>query len=483
MQPIYLIQFDLFKVEKLIKDSKPLFLYPSKSKNQFFLSTYSLKTLRKEKIPFKLIKKFDFEKLSVKIIYPLSSSLFDKPHSEAIEEITAYAVSKQKERNKIYIYYLGRNHQPLAGAILLDRPGGMRSYCWKISSTPKKVKDIRYSFPKMVAKIKDPNTRVILSFGGGGLRMFAHPALMKFLELLFTRNEIRKYISEIWGSSGGAMAGLFYAMGIEPIIMEELGYHFYNERYSLDFNPSSLEILKNILLDSVLPAADNLLKGYANCQEAIRKVLKKYLSKKNQRSKLPFYCIAYNLKERRNEVLTTEKVSSSSDSIPIYYTDAIDAVIASSSIPILYVPKKILRKKTEHLYIDGGTTEEIPLISPYQKWLHDKSLKKEKRKKLLIIAVNLFPEFGKIKLLHHWLLKKLPPIRLLQLSATFVDLMRRARIEEQKGHLKEDKNVTLLELHLPLPGSGILNAKLIPTIIETAHKSFLGQLLEIEKKL
>ncbi len=483
MQPIYLIQFDLLKAEKLKKDSKSFFFYPSKNKNHFFLSTTSLKTLRKQKVPFNQIKKFDFEKLPVKIVYPLQSSLFDKPHPEAIEEITTYALSKQKERKKIYIYYLGRNHHSTEGTILLDRPGGKRSYCWKISSIPKKVEDIRHAFPKIVAKIKDPNTRVILSFGGGGLRMFAHPALMKFLEILFTPKEIRKYISEIWGSSGGAMAGMFYAMGVEPIVMEELGYHFYNERYSLDFNPNPLEILKNMILDSVLPTADNLLKGYANCQEAIRKVLHQYVSKKSHRSKLPFYCIAYNLKERRNEVLTTEKISSNGYPIPIRHTNAIDAVIASSSIPILYVPKKILRGKTEHLYIDGGTTEEIPLVSVYQKWVYDKLLKKEKRKKLLIIAVNLFPEFGKIKLLHHWLLQKLPPIRLLQLSATFVDLMRRARIDEQKGHLKDDKNVTLLELHLPLPGAGILNAKLIPTIIETAHRSFLGQLLEMEKKL
>lgn len=458
-------------------------MYPTTTLHQFYLSQRSYQFLKSQKIPHQVLQKIANPKKEVAVIFPFQSSLFDPPHPDALEEALAYAFSRRQSDKKQNLLYLGRSSKTPEGAITLDRPGGKRGYHWKITTDSVSIPDIRMKFPKIIAKIRDKNTKVVLSFGSGGLRLFAHPALIKFLELLFPEKKLRKIIAEVWGCSGGALAGLFYAVGVPTLLMEELGYQLYNERYKFSFSPSKLDVLKNIFLDTFYPTNDQLLKGFVNCQEALRELLLKFVFNKKEKMQIPFYCVAYNLKEKRNEVLTPETVETGFYPFPIHQTDAVDAVIASSSIPIIYVPKKILRGKMEYTYVDGATTEEVPLLSPYRKWKQDRLVKKEKRKKLLVIAVNLFPQLSTVGFLKHWLFRKIPAMQFLQLSATFADLVRQARIDEHKAELSRDPDVTLWELNLPIPGLAVLSTKLIPQIIETAKTSFLQQLLEIEQRL
>ena len=58
--------------------------------------------------------------------------------------------------------------------------------------------------------------------------------------------------------------------------------------------------------------------------------------------------------------------------------------------------------------------------------------------------------------------------------------MRRARIEDHLHILRDDPNVEVWEIVLPLRGLGVLDTKSIPIIIDSAHSSFLQQLLQIE---
>jgi predicted acylesterase/phospholipase RssA len=477
MKPIYRIHLNPSTALQVQKKAKAVRLHETDKVGEFFVSDYSYNNIQAGKIPHEVIQTYQEKNLPVRIVYPSRSYLFEPPHAEAVEEITTYAMSQRKNEKSIQVLYMGRRTEPQEESIILDRPGGKRSYQWRISSKPQPVKDIRDGFPKIKAAIQDPDTKVILSFGSGGVRLFAHTALMKFINLL----ELRPFIDEIWGSSGGAIAGLPYAVGVEPEVIEQEGYHIYNERYSFRFSPSKLDVVKNLISDAFLPPSDHMLKGFLDVQQALEELLKKHIADRERR--IPFYCIAYNLKERRNEVLTPEDVDSSAYMTPILHTDALDAVIASSAIPILYVPKRILRGKTEHLYIDGGTTEEVPLISPYRKWVRDCTNKKETRKKLLIFSVNLFPQAGASRLFTHWIFKKIPAFRLLQLSATYADLVRQARIDEHKGTLKRNKDVIQWELVLPMPGAGIVNTKVIPRVIETAQYSFFDQLVRLEKSL
>jgi len=452
-------------------------LHGATHRGEYYASPHSLKQLSLQKIPHRVLKRFSLTTLPIEVVYPARSFLFDAPDKDALFEAMAFAMSKRKGRRKIQLQYLGRRRDENTEAFTLDRPGGKRNYQWRIALRPEKIEDIRNQFPKIAKAIKNKKTKVILSFGSGGIRLFAHPSLMKFIDIM----GLRDHIDEIWGSSGGAIAGLPYSLGVDPIVIEQEGYNLFNERYSFRLSPSKLDVMKNLITDTFLPASDSMLEGFLDCQNHLRELLEKHL--KVTKKKIPFFCVAYNLKEKRNEVLTPEKVDPKMYVTPILQTDALDAVIASSAIPILYVPKKILRGDTEHEYIDGGTTEEVPLISPYRKWVRDRMHRKEKRKKLLILSVNLFPEIGNSKLFSHWVFKRIPALKVLHLSATYADLIRQARIDEHKGTLIRDRDVTFWEVALPKTGGGVVNTKVIPKIIETAQTTFYDQLREIEESL
>ena len=452
--------------------------YETNRTNEFFLSDYSLRNLRKRrKKNYHVLRSFKGKQIPVEISFPSQSMFYAPPNEEAIQEVMTMAMARRKGRKKTQVLYWGRQDYANTNSFILDRPGGTRRYQWEIPSNPKKTKDIRKLFPRITRRIKDPDTKVILSLGSGGIRLFAHPSLMKFFDLL----NLRSQIDEIWGCSGGAIAGLPYAMGVPPELIEEEGYHLYNERYSFRLSPSKFQVAKNLITDVILPSSKEMVKGFMDCQTSIRALLEKYF--KTRKIDIPFYCIAYNLKKHRNEVLTPERMPSNSYDFPVLQTNALDAVIASSSIPILYVPKVILRGGSRHQYVDGATTEEVPLISPYRKWARDSQTGVEKRKKLLLISVNLFPRVSDNKLFTTYLFQKIPLLRLVQLSARFADLIRQARIDDHKAPLLRDPQVTHWDLNLPLSGSGVVNTRYIPEIIETAKRSFFTQLTDIEKSL
>ncbi|MCB1214463.1 MAG: patatin-like phospholipase family protein [Deltaproteobacteria bacterium] len=477
MNIVFVIRLNPSQIKRLKSFYNRLACYETGVTGEYVLSRFSLDVLRKASFDYQVLKSFSIKQLPIEVIYPAQSFLFEPPDSEALEEALAYALSKGLNLRKIQLQYLGRHHSDNPEVFLLDRPGGKRSYRWYIPEKPQKLIDIRQQFPKMMRRLKSKNTKVVLSLGSGGVRLFAHPSLFKFIDLM----GLRPYIDEIWGSSGGAIAGLPYSLGVEPHAIEQEGYHLYNERYSFRFSPSKLEVIKNLLSDAFLAASDNMLQGFLDCQQHLESMLEKFLEEKKR--KIPFFAMAYNLTKSRSEVLTPEEVDSKIYLTPILQTKAMDAVVASSAIPILYVPKKITRGNQTELYVDGGTTEEVPLISPYRKWKRERKNALEKRPKLLILSVNLFPTVGSSPLFTHWVFKKIPVFKILRLSATYADLVRQARIDEHKGTLARDKQVTQWELKLPDTGSGIVNTKAIPKIIEAARTSFYDQLLAIEASL
>lgn len=461
--------------ERIEANQNGIQLYHAPEPNQYFLSEYSLKRLKKRyRGRFKVVKSWSGKKIPVQLDFPSQSRFFAPPDPQAVQEVLAKAMTRQRGRKKVQVLYWGRVAGYNSHSFELDRPGGHRRYHWEIPGRPKKTRDIRTLFPQLIRRIKDPDTKVIVSFGSGGIRLFAHPSLMKFFELL----DLRQYIDEVWGCSGGAIAGLLFSLDVPPDVIEEEGYNLYNERYAFRLSPSIFQVLINILKESVLFSSAEMLKGFMDCQSAIRQLMEKYTRK--HKPSIPFYCIAYNLKTCRNEILTPDRSSYKDYSLPIYQAKAMDAVIASSSIPILYVPKVILRGKTSHHYVDGATTEELPLQSPYKKWMEDRKFGREKRKKLLVISVDLFPRIGENKLFSNLLFKRVPFFRFLQLSANFADLVREARIVDQMSPLIHNPNVTLWNLQLPMKGSALIDTRSIPDVIHTAQRSFFDQLRKIE---
>ncbi len=423
---------------------------------------------------FHIIRVFSQDTLPTRIIFPFEAILHSLPPPDVQNEIMTRCMAEEQAGRIPTPVYLGRTDEELKESFILDRPGGRRNYRWRLAQRPPKVPQARDRLKKLRRRMSDPSTRFVLSLGGGGLRLFAHAAVLKIIDLL----EGREHIDELWGCSGGSIAALMFALGVSPDAMEHDGYDLYNERYDMILSPSKAQVLKNLAVEWLLPSNPFALKGFMDIQKVIQNAVTRLA--KDRKVEKPLYCIAYNLHRKRNEVLTPLKVRKQDYGELIHSVSAIDAVLASSSIPILYVPRVIKKGKTSSIYVDGGTAEEVPLVSVYRKWKIDQKKQLTKQKKLFILAVNLFPQVSGWKIFRNKLIRRLPFVDILKWSSHVADLMRRARIEDHLQILRDDPQVEVWELVLPVKGIGVLDPKSIPRIIAGAHTHFMSQLVEIE---
>lgn len=139
-------------------------LYETSHIGDFLLSNASFQNLKLTNYSYELLKSYLKSEVPVKIDYPLSAMLFAPPDIEAQEEAITYAFSKLGDKKEGQVIYLGRKKQSeYQDALVMDRPGGTRSYYWQFPQKVGKVQDIRDSFPKITERIHDKNTKFILS--------------------------------------------------------------------------------------------------------------------------------------------------------------------------------------------------------------------------------------------------------------------------------------------------------------------------------
>lgn len=450
-------------------------LYPAADESYYLteLSHAQLKRLFSKE--FSVLRVISDAKPLVVPIFPFGAVLHGLPPEEVIDEVRALALSQAQDGKIPFPVYLGRNHEASTETFIVDKPGGRRNYRWQLTHKPPKIVKLEDKLKKLKKRLDDPKTRFVVSLGGGGLRLFAHASVLKIVDHIAGAARV----DELWGCSGGSIAGLGYAMGVKPEAIEREGYDLYNERYDLLVSPSKFQVLKNLAIDFALPGNPFMLKGFMDLQETIQNIFARLA--KGKKVQIPFYCIAYNLHKKRNEVLTPLKVHKKDYGDLIHTVSAIDAVLASSSIPILYIPRVIKRGKDSSVYVDGGTAEEVPLVSIYRKWKIDQKKQLTDKKKLFILAVNLFPQVSQWKVFRNKLFRRLPFVDILKWSSHVADLMRRARIEDHLHILRDDPKVEVWELVLPAKGAGVLDPKAIPQVIATAHASFIQQLLAWEE--
>jgi NTE family protein len=164
-------------------------------------------------------------------------------------------------------------------------------------------------------KDKKPlKTGLVLS--GGAARGFAHVGILKAMHEW-------DYIPDVVsGVSAGSIVGAFYCDGYAP---EEI-FEIFNQRKLFDFFRLSLP--KYGFLEMT----------------GLRDVLRKNLRKKMfQDLRKPLWVTVTNYCTGKTEYLNSGNV--------------IDAVIASSSIPVIFKPWKI----GDNYYIDGGITNNFPV--------------------------------------------------------------------------------------------------------------------------
>lgn len=205
--------------------------------------------------------------------------------------------------------------------------------------------------------------KIGMALSGGGARGFAHLGVLKALE------EMGVVVSEVSGTSAGAIAGAFYCSGYKP--------------------DQILEIVTSTgFLKSVRPAWSWI--GLLSL-DGFKEVMHKYITEDSFESlKTPLTVAATEIKQGK-----------------ITYFDSgelISRVIASSTIPALFNPMVL----DGHVYVDGGIMDNLPVrplvgkcdviigshSNPVEQLFDIKSVK-EVTERSLLIAINVTSSFSK----------------------------------------------------------------------------------------
>ncbi len=166
---------------------------------------------------------------------------------------------------------------------------------------------------------KKYKTGLVLS--GGGARGFAHLGVMQAL------NESGIYPDVISGTSAGAIAGALYADGYSP-----------REIFSIMDTKSSLNYFSPIVPRGGLMKISGVIR-----------ILKNHLRAQTfEQLKIPLIVAATDLNNGKAVYFSTG--------------DLLRAIIASSSIPVLFQPLEIDNIQ----YVDGGVLDNLP-IAPIEK--------------------------------------------------------------------------------------------------------------------
>ena len=163
--------------------------------------------------------------------------------------------------------------------------------------------------------MKNPHNSFALSLSGGGARGIFHAGFLQALDEANLKPEA------IAGASMGAIVGAFYAAGVSP-----------------------REMLKAIKTPNLMHFRSWIgLKGGIGSMAVMREQLFITTGFDNfEQLSVPLTVSVTNINTGKNELISSGNL--------------LDAVAASASIPIIFVPVKI----GNHYYLDGGLTINMP---------------------------------------------------------------------------------------------------------------------------
>ena len=164
--------------------------------------------------------------------------------------------------------------------------------------------------------VKSKSYKFGISLSGGGARGILHIGVLEALHKYGIRPEI------ISGTSMGALVGVFYAAGMEPLQILEL------VKSSKMHKMVKWKLPSNGLLD----------------MKKVQTILEKHIPEDNfEALKKPFYCSVSNLNTGLSETKSSGKL--------------FQWVLASASIPVIFEPQ-IIDGTT---YVDGGLFNNLPV--------------------------------------------------------------------------------------------------------------------------
>jgi hypothetical protein len=422
-------------------------------------------------VGLEIVREIDASEVPVHFLTREDGVGVEPPPEDARLAVLARLLAEDRARGEEHIRFLGRNCPVPPDGFELDRVGGRRRYVWQI--VPAKESEPTPTFadrlPKLHALLTDPHARVALSLGSGGLKLFAHATAFRLLEALGVDDSI----DEIWGCSAGALAGLLYSHGLSPQAIEQTGYDLYSGRYDLSIHPSKIQVLRQLVREALVASDRSSHAGFVDCTESLSRMIDRYCATLRPQRRL--YCLAFNLADCVPEVLTPDPVPPHLEGF-LVQTDAREAALASSAVPLLMIPRRVRVGDREVPYVDGSTTEEVPLDSIVRKWDLDREGGTETRERLVLFYVKLTGEVA----IYRTPQGRIGKLRLLQTVASAgMDAMYRRDVELISGR----PDITLISLELPGANPDFFEIGRIPQFVRLAREVFPEQLLEIERSL
>jgi hypothetical protein len=423
-----------------------------------------------------------------KVHYTLESFLQDPPHADVLDEIILFL----HVFPHLSLEYIGRGSgsenvsclqgKPNAGQIfMLDIAGGRRKYHWKAheASFQFHSPSLADQFRGLTNWFSEPNCRIVLSLGGGGLRMLGATTLLKILDGL----NLRPMIDEIWGTSGGSIVGYLYSIGVPPHQLEQIGYDFYNEKYpEITFLNSSATTFFKFLKTHVrsLNPADS---GLVALTEVLSKMVgQAHRYRNTQLSHIPFFGLAVNGTLKRPFALTPETGLAHYFNDFISYCEPLSIIEASSAIPMVFSPKSIhASRPTEDMWVDGGLAELVPMLFPARKWFLDKQHHAVgRRKKLKIFYLDLGMRFSEAETIF----AKLPaPLRSLVRTLDYFDLASETTLVAKLEALQCLPDIEIEGTRLELGKIASLTTRDIVYVIQQARRNLVPKLLKISQAM
>jgi hypothetical protein len=360
-----------------------LLRFPARD-GSYYLGADDLALARASGIAIRVESEIDEHELPVRFVLPHDGAVNDPPPESARLAVLSRLLAEERATGEVQIRFLGRHRSVPPDGFILDRAGGIRRYVWQVipGDEAGARPPVAERFRALRDHLADPRRRVVLSLGSGGVKLFAHAAALRLLESLVSA----EHVDEVWGSSAGALVALLYCHGLSPHAIEQTGYDLYSGRYDLALRPSTFRMLRELLRDAILPADGSASAGFVDCAKGLERMLAQYCD--SIRLVRPFYCPAFNLARNRTDVLTPGPVPEHLADF-VFRADPTDAALASASVPLLFVPRNVSVAGETMPYIDGSTTEGVPLYSVVRKWDRDREAGVESRDRLTIFYVKL----------------------------------------------------------------------------------------------
>ncbi len=339
--------------------------------------------------------------------------------------------------------------------------------------------EFRESLASLKAWASDPSARLVFSIGGGGMRLFAVTPALKLLDHVLGRRDV---VAEVWGCSGGSLAGHVFAEGFDPDVLDSLGFDLAHRRHR-HINDGSIRSM----LSMAARRARERVRGEEASEPEIGKWLdildEKQPAEGRQHPRRPLYSVAVNPRKRRLFALTDAENVTDHCADLLVAAERRRAVSASTAVPFVLPSERGLAGWDDgDVWIDGSVIDDNPLTLPFVKWSRDREADPggtPERLKILLIDLNARTEESTL----FQLLSSVPgagPL-VVRRAARVVDMVLDSRMMTALQLLSAVPNVDVRCLRLSLGRLGLYHPSVIPQVVLRGRRRGSWQMISFGK--